>query len=234
MYKHRVGIRGVLHLLRHGHLKQLTWQEYWVVKEWVLGEWSQARGRGSGSVYSPSVWKIRSLTEALQPHSSPRHLPWVLGITCMEGLSAQLGTGASEQQPQGSEIQCWVGSGCLLRRVKMRMLILCCIRFAKFENLQHKICRSCVVLGGRTSCDSQTLPVFLMLKKLLVPSRYNSRLLCMQESLERTWAAKWEGMGLFLLISTELPLLPSSEKEIRIIRFYLRKAVNWVFYNSNQ
>lgn len=150
MYKHRVGIRGLLHLLRRGHLKQLTWHEYWFVKERVLGEWSQARGRGSGSVYSPSVWKIRSLTEALQPHSSPWPLPWVLGVTHMEGLSAQLGTGASEQQPQGSEIQCWVGGGCLLRRVRMRMLILRCIRFAKFENLQHKICRSCVVLGGGT------------------------------------------------------------------------------------
>lgn len=73
-----------------------------------------------------------------------------------------------------------------LRRVRMTMLILRCIRFGKlFENLQHKICGFSVVLVEVASCDSQMLPVFFMLKKSLVPSRNNSRLLFLQESIER-------------------------------------------------
>lgn len=42
------------------------------------------------------------------------------------------------------------------------------------------------------------------------------------ESVERRRTTKLERMGLFLLISTELPFLPSSEKEVRAIRFYLK------------
>lgn len=71
------------------------------------------------------------------------------------------------------------------------MLILHRITFANlFENLQHKMCGFCVVLGGAASCDSQMCPVFFMFKTLL-PSRYNSRLLCLQEAYRGDELLNW-------------------------------------------
>lgn len=230
MGKHRDGIRGVLWVLRHGHLQQLSWLgvELW---GWMLSSWSQG---GEQLCLEPPVWNTRSLTGALQPLSSPAHLPQIFGTP---GIAGRAGVpSVALEQPQGSETQLWVGAGSLLRRGRMRKLILCCIRFAELlEDFQHKMWGFCVVLGGAASYDSQMLPVVFKFKKLLVPSRYNSRHLCLPESMERRWTAKWQRMGLFLLISTELPFLPSSEKGVRAIRFSLRgKTVIWVFYNLNQ
>lgn len=140
----------------------------------------------------------------------------------LQSLSAQAGTESSGQQPQGSQAQCWVGAGSLPRKWWGWGCWLC-----SSSDLQNpfSICsiKRAVVLccAGWSSLVWQSgADVFSTFDNLLVPSRCTSWLLHFTFSCRHKWTAKWQRMGLFLLISTEFPLLPSSEKEIIATRFY--------------
>lgn len=206
----------------------------WALNCEIMDAWWMIPGQGQGEriylwplglKYQITYWSTSALLLSSPPSLTPQHDVHFAG-----SLRAQAGTEASGQQPQGSQVQCWVGAGSLPRKWWGWGCWLC-----SSSDLQNpfSICsiKHAVVLccAGWSSLMWQSgADVFSTSDNLLVPRRCTSWLLHFTFSCRHKWTAKWQRMGLFLLISTEFPLLPSSEKEIIATRFYLRITVNWV------